>query len=81
MEKFLKRIKLILFFLASLPNSWRNKVSNSHTLIVTSYSKELVSQIDRFSNKLTDILFVNRSLFEFLNNEENTLIKKLKKKI
>tara|TARA_A100001011_G_scaffold165279_1_gene173966 strand:+ start:24931 stop:25719 length:789 start_codon:yes stop_codon:yes gene_type:complete len=80
MEKFLKRIKLILFFLSTLPNARRNKVSNSHTLIVTSYSKELVSQIDRFSEKLTDILFVNRSLYEFLNNEENNLIKKIKEK-
>lgn len=76
MEKFLKRIKLFLFFLSRSANASRNKLFNSHTLIVTSYSKELVSQIESFSNKLTDILFVNRSLHEFLNNEETSLIQK-----
>ena len=80
MEKFLKRIKLFLFFLSRLPNLRRKKAFNSHTLIVTSYSKELISQIDKLSEKLTDILFVNRSLHEFFSNEETFLIQKTAEK-
>lgn len=80
MEKFLKRIKLFLFFLSRFPNWRRKKAFNSHTLIVTSYSKELISQIDKLSEKLTDILFVNRSLHEFFSNEETFLIQKTAEK-
>jgi len=80
MEKLVKRIKYFISFLITSNKIKLNKTKC--TFLVASYTKDLLTQIDSLGNKITHLIFVNRSLYQLIKNENiysiNDLIKRYK---